>query len=176
MDFLCLDFINGRLEDTVATKDAFPEDTVWVTQLCLKWDLPVPDASTMAALSNLYKTVSRAVREYSESGAIPPAKLADINSYLSSVSHHNLLELDTSGYCLHEIPRQAENTLLPYRIIMSFVDLVVNHGASRLKVCENPDCGWVFYDESKSRTRRWCDNTCASLIKVRRFREKRLQA
>jgi predicted RNA-binding Zn ribbon-like protein len=44
----------------------------------------------------------------------------------------------------------------------------------RLKACENVDCFWVFYDNSRNRTRRWCDSRgCGNLIKVRRFRAKR---
>ncbi|MCL6580471.1 MAG: CGNR zinc finger domain-containing protein [Firmicutes bacterium] len=41
------------------------------------------------------------------------------------------------------------------------------------KVCANADCGWLFYDDSRNRSRRWCDGRyCGNLIKVRRFRAK----
>ncbi len=34
-------------------------------------------------------------------------------------------------------------------------------------------CGWVFYDRSKNRSRKWCEQaTCANLMKVRRFRQR----
>jgi predicted RNA-binding Zn ribbon-like protein len=39
-----------------------------------------------------------------------------------------------------------------------------------------PGCGWVFYDRSKNRSRRWCEQaTCANLMKVRRFHQKHRQ-
>jgi predicted RNA-binding Zn ribbon-like protein len=37
---------------------------------------------------------------------------------------------------------------------------------------ENDDCRWVFYDESKSQSLRWCASVCSNLIRVRRFRER----
>jgi len=41
----------------------------------------------------------------------------------------------------------------------------------RIKVC--PGCGQVFYDETRSRTRRWCDSsTCGNRARVRRYRSR----
>ena len=40
-----------------------------------------------------------------------------------------------------------------------------------VKVCANPDCTWMFVDESKPGTRRWCNpGVCGSLVNVRRYR------
>jgi predicted RNA-binding Zn ribbon-like protein len=45
---------------------------------------------------------------------------------------------------------------------------------SRLKVCANPDCRWVFYDRSHSRRGAWCDMaSCGNLIKNRNLRARR---
>ena len=55
-------------------------------------------------------------------------------------------------------------------IVESFASFVVSGEPERLKLCENPDCRWVFYDTTRSRTRRWCADTCGNLMKVRDFR------
>ena len=40
-----------------------------------------------------------------------------------------------------------------------------------VKVCANPNCSWMFVDESRPRTRRWCNTgVCGSLNNVRRYR------
>ena len=40
-----------------------------------------------------------------------------------------------------------------------------------IKKCANPDCSWMFIDDSKSRSRRWCNvSICGSLVNVRRHR------
>lgn len=43
----------------------------------------------------------------------------------------------------------------------------------RLKICNAPDCGFVFYDHSRSRTSRWCSmDTCGNRVKTRRYRQR----
>lgn len=43
----------------------------------------------------------------------------------------------------------------------------------RLKKCPGENCGWLFMDVSKNRSRQWCSmKTCGNLAKVKRFREK----
>lgn len=45
----------------------------------------------------------------------------------------------------------------------------------RLGRCADPQCGWLFLDTSRSRTRRWCDiGDCGNRAKQRRFRKKRI--
>jgi predicted RNA-binding Zn ribbon-like protein len=41
----------------------------------------------------------------------------------------------------------------------------------RLKVCQNTECGWAFYDRSHSRRGRWCDMAgCGNRMKNRELR------
>lgn len=45
---------------------------------------------------------------------------------------------------------------------------------ARLKECPGDDCGWLFLDTSKNRSRQWCSmKTCGNTAKVKRFRQKR---
>jgi predicted RNA-binding Zn ribbon-like protein len=42
---------------------------------------------------------------------------------------------------------------------------------SRLRECAGEECGWLFEDTSKNRSRQWCHmQDCGNLEKVRRFR------
>ena len=44
----------------------------------------------------------------------------------------------------------------------------------RVRICANDTCRWVFYDESRSGRRRWCDMaTCGNRAKARRHRARR---
>jgi predicted RNA-binding Zn ribbon-like protein len=41
----------------------------------------------------------------------------------------------------------------------------------RIRICASDTCRWLFYDESRSGRRRWCDMaTCGNRAKARRFR------
>jgi predicted RNA-binding Zn ribbon-like protein len=43
----------------------------------------------------------------------------------------------------------------------------------RLKACLNPECGWVFYDTSRSRSGTWClMNVCGARHKMERYRSR----
>jgi predicted RNA-binding Zn ribbon-like protein len=45
---------------------------------------------------------------------------------------------------------------------------------ARLKICGAPDCQFVYYDRSRSRTSRWCSTeVCGNRMKTRRYRERR---
>ena len=60
-----------------------------------------------------------------------------------------------------------------FGITESFAAFLAEGDPTRLKLCENRDCRWVFYDTTRSRTRRWCADTCGNLIKVREFRRRK---
>jgi predicted RNA-binding Zn ribbon-like protein len=53
------------------------------------------------------------------------------------------------------------------------VDLLTGDGLRRVRMCPGENCGWLFVDTSRNRTRQWCDmRMCGNLAKVRRFRER----
>jgi len=51
--------------------------------------------------------------------------------------------------------------------------LVLSPRLARVRACAAGDCGWWFLDETKNRSRRWCDmKICGNREKLRRFRNK----
>lgn len=51
--------------------------------------------------------------------------------------------------------------------------LVLSPRLSRVRACAAGDCGWWFVDDTKNRSRRWCDmKLCGNREKLRRFRAK----
>jgi predicted RNA-binding Zn ribbon-like protein len=51
--------------------------------------------------------------------------------------------------------------------------LVVSPRLARVRACAASDCGWWFVDDTKNRSRRWCDmKLCGNREKLRRFRKK----
>lgn len=59
-------------------------------------------------------------------------------------------------------------------ILRSAGELLTSDELDRLKLCDADDCGWLFIDASRNRSRRWCDmSECGNRAKVRRFRERR---
>jgi len=53
-------------------------------------------------------------------------------------------------------------------------DLLEHGPLDRIKICPADDCGWLFLDVSKNRSRQWCSmTTCGNAAKVRRFRQRK---
>lgn len=82
------------------------------------------------------------------------------------------MEKREKGFSLAIRPDVVDWSWIMAEITASFVELIESGDYNRIKLCENPECKWFFYDETKSRTKRWCDDRCASLMKVRKFRSK----
>lgn len=59
--------------------------------------------------------------------------------------------------------------------VASAVELLTEGDLARVKQCPGAgDCGWLFYDTSRNRTRRWCSmEGCGSRVKMRRHYAKR---
>lgn len=56
------------------------------------------------------------------------------------------------------------------RIALAWSALVTTGDAARLKRCAEHTCGWVFWDVSKNRSRRWCSmRVCGNRNKARAY-------
>jgi len=65
-------------------------------------------------------------------------------------------------------PQRPDDLLRP--IAASAADLLVSDQLDRLKECSSQTCSWLFLDESRNHSRRWCDMAdCGNRAKARRF-------
>jgi predicted RNA-binding Zn ribbon-like protein len=63
-----------------------------------------------------------------------------------------------------------------WRVSISAADLLTSADLQKLRECSGDECGWLFLDTSRNRTRRWCDmKDCGNRAKVRRFRRREQQ-
>lgn len=77
------------------------------------------------------------------------------------------------GLRLETVPLVEGDMGLAGAIALSAAQFLASGDRRRLKVCGNSGCRWIFYDETKNRSRRWCDsNLCGNLFKVRRYRHR----
>lgn len=178
MEWLCIDFLNsdwrdwrgsGRRENRLEKKE-------WVADFLQQWNLqaPLPVEQKMGAkLLNLRECMRRMTECTVRGGAVVPEDLEAFNLVLALAPFYPRLLHDEGGYHLEEVTPVHGWELVMSRIARSFVDLLVHEEASRIKICDNPDCQWIFFDESRNRVRRWCDDKmCGNIMKVRRFRER----
>ncbi len=159
MDTICLDFINSEFRDFRGrwVRDDLQQPG-WLEQFLVKWGLQVdrsPDGATLTTLVAL-RTLLRSMI---------------VNAFLLKMPLSRRLIKDTEGYRLEMVPLKQDWDWVQAEIAASFAHLLAYQDLRRLKMCANTNCRWVFYDESKSRTRLYCtSDKCANLLKARRFR------
>jgi predicted RNA-binding Zn ribbon-like protein len=62
-------------------------------------------------------------------------------------------------------------------VTLSAADLLTSGDLSRLRQCGGHECGWMFLDTSRNRSRHWCDmKDCGNRAKVSRFRQRHQQS
>jgi len=62
-------------------------------------------------------------------------------------------------------------------VARSAAELLTSPDLTFVRECASYDCGWLFMDATKNRSRRWCDmRTCGKRAKSRRHYERRRAA
>ena len=60
-----------------------------------------------------------------------------------------------------------------WQVLRSATELLVSPARNRVKICEHETCTWLFVDETRNHSRRWCDmSVCGNRAKARRFRSR----
>jgi predicted RNA-binding Zn ribbon-like protein len=60
-------------------------------------------------------------------------------------------------------------------IASSAADLLTSERLKKVRLCEAKTCTWLFLDESRNHSRRWCDmKVCGNREKARRHYQREL--
>lgn len=172
MDVPCLEFINSKWYETHKPYVEKLKDSEWLEQFCRKWALPIPDGFGQAveALTRFRDEMREVALRFCAVRELSPEDIETINARLLLDRPQKRLVQENGGFRLADVPQSGGLDQFLYRIALSFAELITQYPPEYLKTCGNPDCGWIFYDDSKSHSRKWCDNRCASLMKVRKYR------
>jgi predicted RNA-binding Zn ribbon-like protein len=177
MDGLWIDFVNSDWHDYLGRepdRDRLAEPA-WVGRWLEAWRLPRFDTGcreTRAALRGLRDLLRRVALTLVDDRPLEQPDLDALNAYLEARPVTSRIEVADDAFHLRLTPVAEGLDAALYAIARSFASFLVDGDPHRLKICENPDCQWVFYDTTRSRTRRWCAESCGNLMKVRKFREK----
>ena len=101
-----------------------------------------------------------------------PAPAADVAALLRTLERapaRRRLTAAGGGYAWDVgAPRLSAPALLT-PVLWSAGDLLAAAAHRRVRQCANPECQWLFVDESRTGTRRWCDMaSCGNRAKARR--------
>ncbi len=174
---LWTELLNSNRKDylgTGVTRDDL-DDPQWVTRYLSRGGLKVPAGSRDAlvkALRRLRLMLQETAVAIVSERRVRPERLAPLNALLAATPLVRRLDVKDGKMGVRLEPEAWTVQAAMAEIVSSFAHTVSAGDASRIKICGNDDCKWFFYDESRNKTRRWCEPTCGNLMKVRRFREK----
>lgn len=175
-EFACIDFVNSEFKDHTGSDRRFDRLPLSQWQRAFldrwKWEAPVPAPADQVAELRRLRSRLRRLLERAPAGKDLDRRAIDyLNPNLALARF--VFKVESPGG-LKIVPLRKNWNWVIAELVKSTVELITEKDAGRLKVCANPDCSWMFYDESMNRSRRWCQaNYCGNLLKVREFRARR---
>lgn len=102
---------------------------------------------------------------------IPGAALAALSGEWAEARGRMRLDTDAAGEVRAILPPGAPLERIIRSLAASAGDLLLDVDPARIKTCAGNECGYLYVDLSRNRSRRWCDMAeCGNRAKVRRFR------
>jgi len=181
---LCLDFANtlsyrggAALEslhdfaDLVGWCGANATLTADGCERALRWsDLhPEQEAATFADAIAIREASFRIFFAIAARRTPPPHAVAALNRALEAAPARRLLVRANKGFGwqIDRVGFSAPALLAP--VLWSAGDLMVSPDTIRLRHCSNDQCLWLFLDDSKNGSRRWCSmQACGNRAKAHR--------
>ena len=101
--------------------------------------------------------------------SLPSQRLSELNSALAQFP--GMLRVQKHS---DRIERQWTSTAgglqqVLFAVLTSAAELLASDRVRRVRECASADCTWLFVDESRNRSRRWCEmRACGNRMKARR--------
>ncbi|MGE0749921.1 MAG: CGNR zinc finger domain-containing protein [Variibacter sp.] len=142
---------------------ALHETTAWLHAHPKKAD------TLFADMIGMRETIFRVFSAFATEEAPRDKDFAALSAALAEAPQRHALVRANGRYAwrLERLKPAMPDLLAP--VLWSAGDLILNAGQRRIRRCANEKCLWLFFDESKSGTRRWCDmSACGNRAKAKR--------
>jgi len=179
---LWLDLLNSDFHDYKGggkDEDRLYKDE-WLENFLLPWQETlhdVPVQKIQKKLKELRALLRRMAEDFSKRKPPKEIDLEHLTHILESSPQLKKISWSGPSYTLQYITKIPGIPSMLAAIASSFAEILAFGEPERIKICQNPDCLWIFYDSSKNHSRKWCENAtgCGNLMKVRLFRDKAKQ-
>ncbi|MEO8252147.1 MAG: CGNR zinc finger domain-containing protein [Chloroflexota bacterium] len=132
---------------------------------------PEESARRVERFHHLRDVLHGIAEEVDRSGHPTATQLRDLNHILRHGLHYHQIEKDPDGtrYVFAQVGDRLDQARAS--IASSMAQFLAEDALSRLRVCANAGCRYLFIDHSPTGRRRWCDmRTCGNQAKVARHR------
>ncbi|MCW5735585.1 MAG: ABATE domain-containing protein [Enhydrobacter sp.] len=168
---LCLDFANTRYwrgqEVPTETLKSPADLAAWA-----KAAKPLA-ASEFAQAIALREALYRLFDAQTQGKAAASRDLAVLNDALAQAPCRKTLRRGRGGYEWEVDTKSGTALALLAPVLWSAGDLLSGPRLGNVRRCANPECGWLFLDDSRAGRRRWCSmSSCGNRAKARRHYHK----
>jgi predicted RNA-binding Zn ribbon-like protein len=173
---LCLDFVNtGDVLSDYGDLLAWAELAGAIDERqagCLQRSAEVDPTKAEAAFGRAVRLRDAIHRIFSsQASGDPPAEkdLTRLSVVVGTSAKHLRLEPSAEGFTWRWHDAEDRLDWPTWLVARSAVELLTSDRRDRVRECAGPDCGWLFLDASRNRSRRWCDMAdCGNRAKARR--------
>jgi predicted RNA-binding Zn ribbon-like protein len=189
--WLCLDFANTMewhaSENPVETLNSYADLVGWsanrgvvsggAREVLLRQSKEKP-SEARAVLEKAREVRESIYQMFSDAAHGNPIKMSDLkgfNKALASTLSHSRLVPGERGLKWDWDSRSDRLDSVIWPVVKSAVDLMTSEAIDRVGQCaDDRGCGWLFWDTSRNRSRRWCAMSgCGNRAKVLRFYAKK---
>lgn len=186
---MCLDFVNtvdGRKHDSSPLGDKFEDysdlvawsrhaDVVTTAEAArlikASRQEPATAKTVLRRAIALREALHRIFKAMMMERAPRSIDLETVNDELLKARKNERLISTDKGFRWEWIGGETALDRMLWSIVQSAAEFLSSGDFSRLHECGGEDCGWLFEDTSRNRSRQWCHmQDCGNLAKVRRFR------
>src|SRR6266446_5025808 len=115
----------------------------------------------------------RVLNAKAQGGAVAREDLSNIEAEHARAVSFARLSRTGEGYAWSLDPSASALEAAMQPLVESAVSLLTSAKLERLRRCGRSTCYWLFIDETRNHSRRWCEMaSCGNVVKVRRHREK----
>jgi predicted RNA-binding Zn ribbon-like protein len=173
---LCLEFANTRYwrgQPTPTETLNLPEDLAGWAAANVSKDAKAPQRREFERAIELRETLYRLFETTARKKAPAAQDLEALNEALAAAPTRKALRRERAGFTWDVDMRGSTALVLLAPVLWSAGDLLAGPALDKVKRCANPDCGWLFLDDSRAGKRRWCSmSSCGNRAKARRHYHK----
>ena len=134
-------------------------------------------ADVLARAIDFREAIFRIFSAVSRGTSPAEADLAILNEVLAAALGRLQLISTPDGFSWEWNAGRDNLDQMLWPVAQSAADLLTSEELSRVGQCADDNCGWLFMDMSRNRSRRWCDmGDCGNRAKARRHYQRKRSA
>lgn len=148
-----------------------PEDGRWLAE-CVEKDQAL-GARLLAEALALREDVYLLGAAIAAGAAAPPERIENLTHAHARALACGRLAPFGKNFLWSWAPRETPVEAVLGPISLSALTLLQQADLTRVKQCQGEKCGWLFFDATKNKSRRWCEmEVCGNRAKQKRFGER----